>query len=152
MGCSMKRIIAALIVGIIGAQIGGFLGRITSYLTDNPSAAEYMARFSFPTGAITGFLVCFFLAIKYLKFMAKKNWQSGVGFGPLFGGLSGAISGFITGLLRAVGESAYSHSDVLSFLFSGIFGAFVGAFFGIIAGFVIALIFGPFLLDKITRK
>ena len=146
-----NRIIASFIIGIVGALIGGYLGMATAELTDNPSAADYMTRFSLPSGAATGFVLCMFLSLLYLRFMEDRDWQSGLGFGPLFGALAGALSGFITGVMRATGESAFAHTDVFLFLGSGFFGAFLGAVCGIAFGFIISLLFGPFLIDRLTK-
>jgi len=92
-------------VGVVGAIIGGFFGWAIAWVTDAASStSEEVARITLPTGAITGFLSCLFLSVRYLRFMAKRSWQRGLGFGPLFGALSGACSGFITGIMLYWGE------------------------------------------------
>jgi len=150
----MRRIAAGLIIGLIGALIGGFLGVITAnFFTDNPFLAEHMEGRVLVTGTITGFLACFFLSLVFLKFMGQRSRQSGLVFGPLFGASAGAISGGISGVIGVVGNWSYLSSDrtiseFLSGMFAGIFG---GALVGSLTGFVLALLCGPLILVKLVK-
>jgi hypothetical protein len=147
-----RRIFASLPVAIVGALLGGFLGRAAAGFTDNPSLTSYMDIYTLITGASTGFLFCFLLSLAYLKFMEEWSSRSGLGFGPLFGGLAGGLSGLVTGIVLAFAEVHFHSPRFSECVFCGGVGALgFGIPIGVVAGFLIALLFG-YLPDSLENK
>ena len=136
---SVKRIVASLIVGILGALLGmleGFAGTLEGI--DNGQGGYY-ARFTLPAGIISGFLLCFFLSLVYLWFMKNRSWKSGLGWGTLFGAITGGLSGLVMGI---------------ALIFAGVTDlacAIPSAISGAIIGFLISALFGWYFLYKLTR-
>jgi hypothetical protein len=132
-----KRItVASLIVGGIGALIGGLLaGNWTELI-----------HATLPTGIITGFLSCFFVSKWYLNFMEYRGPGRGILFGSLFGGLAGAISGLITGVVLGFAamsmlQAGYVRNLLGNPLNSGMYGLVSGGLIGLAIGFISSLIF-----------
>jgi len=128
--------VASLIVGGIGALIGGLLaGNWTELI-----------RATLPAGIITGFLSCFFISKWCLNFMEYKEPGWGILFGSLFGGLAGAISGVITGVVlgfaaMSILQAGYVQNLLGNPLNSGMCGLVIGGLIGLAIGFISSLIF-----------
>jgi hypothetical protein len=138
-GMKKKRILASLSVGVFGALIGfleGFAGTLEGI--DN-GRSSYYAHFTLPAGAISGFLLCFFLSIVYLRFMTNRSWQSGLGWGSLFGAIAGALSGLIIGIALIF---AKVHD---------LWWAIPSALSGAVVGLIMSAIFGRSFLAKLTN-
>jgi fluoride ion exporter CrcB/FEX len=132
-----KRILASLLVGVLGALLGvpeGLAGTLEGI--DN-GRSGYYAHFTLPAGVISGFLLCFFLSMVYLRLYPDRIWRSRIGWGFLFGAFAGALSGLIMGIALIL---AGVHD-----LWWAIPSAVVGA----IIGFIMALS-GRSWLDKLT--
>jgi hypothetical protein len=132
-----KKILASLVVGILGALFGILEGLAGTLEGIDNGRSGYYALFTLPAGAISGFLLCFFLSMVYLRFMTNQIWRSRIGWGTLFGAFAGGLSGLIMGLALIF---ARVHD---------LFWAIPSAISGAIVGFLMAL-FGQSLLDKLT--
>lgn len=118
-----RATIASFATGTFGAAIAGSLGWP---LWQEQELSGELA--TFVVALISGFLSCFLVSKRYLKFMEDKNWRRGILFGPLFGALAGAISGATTGLAMGRGGA--------------FFGILVGGSIGLGVGFISWLMLG----------
>lgn len=145
-----RAILASLVVGVLGAAIGGFLASITATIP----YGDPLDYGRVPLGAVPGFLSCFLVSVWYLKFMKDRRWQEGVGFGTLFGALAGVIAGFIAifGVDLATGGSVGGGSSGLGtrLLASFFFGGIVGVMVGCVVGFLSALLLRRWLINYLT--
>jgi hypothetical protein len=132
-----KKILASLLVGVLGALLGVLEGLAGTLEGIDNGRGGYYAHFTLPAGVISGFLLCFFLSIVYLRFYPNRIWRSRIGWGFLFGAFAGALSGLIMGI---------------ALIFAGVhdlWWAIPSAVVGGVIGFILALL-GRSLLDKLT--
>jgi hypothetical protein len=135
-----KQILASLPVGVLGALLGVLEGRAGTLEGIDNGQGGYYAHFSLPAGVISGFLLCFFLSMIYLRFMTNQGWKSAIGrigWGVLFGAFAGGLSGLIMGI---------------ALIFAGVhdlWWAIPSAIVGAIMGLIIGLL-GRAFLDKLT--
>ncbi len=160
MSWTKRTIVASLVMGTVGAIIGGFYaGTIPTITFDTPYPPLPYDYRLVPLGVVPGFLSCFFVSIWYLKFMQNRSWKVGLGFGPLFGALAGVISGFVIligvdylgGALMFMFGGA-TETWVTHLLASLELGAAVGAATGLVVGFLSAAIVGPLLIKSLTES
>jgi hypothetical protein len=131
-----KSIFASLSVGVLGALLGLLEGLAGTLEGIDNGRGGYYAHFTLPAGAISGFLLCFFLSMGFLRLMANRWWASGIGWGILFGAFAGGVSG----LLMSV-----------ALIFAGVhdpWWAIPSATVGAVIGFIMALL-GRSFLDKL---
>lgn len=136
-----KQILSSLIVGVLGAMLGILEGLAGTLEGIDNGRGSYYAYFTLPAGIISGFLLCFFLSLVYLRFMTTQGWKSaigGIGWGILFGAFAGALSGLIMGVALIF---AGIHD-----LWWAIPSAIVGALMGLLMG-----LFGRPFLSKLTE-
>jgi hypothetical protein len=129
-----KKILASLWVGVLGAFLGVFEGFAGTLEGIDNGRGGYYAHFTLPAAIMSGFLVCFFLSLIYLRFIR----QSRIRWGALFGAFAGAFSGLIMG-------SALMFARV-----HDLWWAILGAVSGAVVGLIMTLI-GRSFLDKLTN-
>jgi hypothetical protein len=152
-----RIVIASIIVGIVGAIVGGLLGYFAAGITDGDP--NWLA---FPAGIVTGFLACFRLSFLYLQWtnepyanevaltlnlnkpnpspLRHQKWQVSVIGGWKYSIFAAVISAALTGFSMPLSHGNY---NPLEFLFCAAYGAIV---FGIPAGFVAWIILSLFYI------
>jgi len=128
-----RAMVASLVVGIIGACIGGL---IILMVTRHPGRLAWAT-----VGVITSFLVCYLISQLYLKFL--KNRTSQWAHGILFGGLAGLVSGLLTaiGITFYVTTLTHTGKSIAGSIAIAISGTMIGAFSGLIIGTILSFIF-----------
>jgi ABC-type phosphate/phosphonate transport system permease subunit len=145
-----KNFISSLVVGVVGAAIGG-LGGFTIGVRIGSSGSVSV---TLPMGVLSGFLSGFLVSMWYLKFMANRGWQRREVFGLLFGALAGASCAIITtmadSLFFVISSPGEYHmiNDILGLGLWTVSGVIVGAVIGSIFSFILGTFFAPELGKK----
>jgi len=154
---SMKKlnltrvIIASLVIGIIGAAIGGFFNM---FLAPSEDSLYIVA-----SGFLLGFSLCFLGSMWFLSMMRNRGKEAIYLVGALFGAGAGALSAFISiiflyltahlgWLLDYNPELLASDQLALVCIFFGIPGAFIG----FIVAVIITYFPGKILLKYVNRQ
>lgn len=156
-----RIVIASVIIGIIGAIVGGWLGLYASAFPEGSSNG-----FVFSTGIITGFLACFLLSILYLQWtneldthtvalnlnnpnaaalMKQRKWQVNVIGGLRYSVSAGTISAALTGFSMPISHGDYDPFEFLSCASYGV------VLFGIPAGVIAWIILSIFYIIFVKK-
>ena len=136
----IKILVVCVILGLIGSATECFFGVSSMHFQDEATKPGLVVTVA-QIGALTGFIVCFFVTIIYLRLMQNEYWDSYRTLGSLFGAFAGAVSNFVTAAYDT--KLTYIRHVVDwndAFLF-GIVGAVIGALFGFILSLILKFIF-----------